>query len=162
MKWTALSSLPLLGATVGIIALHGDVAACDKSQAAASACSKTQKVAAAPSNTTAPVAGTTQQTAAAAQPTTAPSMDAGMRAYIDPETGQLTSIPPAGTEQPVQADPVLLQVRLPDGSYMLDQKNAPEDYLILKLDANGNKVVECSQDPTKALQTPPAPKREDR
>ena len=160
MKWTAISFIPLLGATAGIIALHGSVAAaCDKSQA--SACSKTQKVAAAPSNTTLPVVSTTQQTAAAAQPTMA-SMDAGMRAYIDPETGQLTSIPPAGTEQPVQADPVLLQVRLPDGSYMLDQKNAPEDFLILKLDANGNKVVECTQDPTKAMQTPPAPKREDR
>jgi hypothetical protein len=148
-------------------------AACDKAQAAAPACCKAQKVAvetkataavasqqAAPSNTTAPVACTTQQTAAA-QPTTTP-MDPGMRAYIDPETGQLTSIPPAGTVQPTQAEVELKQVRLPDGSFMLDQKNAPEDYLILKLDANGKKVVECSQDPTKALQTPPAPQREDR
>ena len=157
MKWTAISLIPLLGVTT---ALHGSMAAaCDKSQA--SACSKTQKVAATPSNATVPVASTTQQTAAATQPTTAP-MDAGMRAYIDPETGQLTSVPPPGTVEPTRTEPELLQVRLPDGSFMLDQKNAPEDYLILKLDANGNKVVECSQDPTKALQTPPAPKREDR
>ena len=80
MKWTAISLIPLLGVSAGIIALHGSMAAaCDKSQA--SACSKTQKVAATPSNTTVPVASTTQQTAAATQPTTAP-MDAGMRAYL--------------------------------------------------------------------------------
>jgi hypothetical protein len=178
MKWTAITlRLPALGAAAGILALCASMAAaCDTSQAAASACNApnvatetkaTTPVAsavqqAAPSSTTAPVACATQQTVAT-QPTTAP-MDAGMRVYLDPESGQITSIPPADAvlpaDLPVEAE--MQQVRLPDGSYMLDSKNGPQDYLIMKLDANGKKVVECTQDPTKALQTPPAPQREDR
>ena len=88
-----------------------------------------------------------------------------MRAFIDPETGLITSTPPPGAIVPEEArpEPVLEQVTLPDGSVMMDLKGTLQDYMVLQLDANGKKVVRCVEDPKAALQqTPPAPQREDR
>ena len=52
---------------------------------------------------------------------------------------------------------------LPDGSEMLELNGTIEDYTIIQLDANGQKVVRCVEDPKAAAQPlPPAPQREDR
>ena len=62
-----------------------------------------------------------------------------MRAFIDPETGLITSTPPPGAIVPEEArpEPVLEQVTLPDGSVMMDLKGTLQDYMVLQLDANG-------------------------
>jgi hypothetical protein len=107
----------------------------------------------------------TPQPAPAADKATA--LQPGMRAFIEPETGKLgqPAVVPALTPEEEAAkpanEPVL--VHMPDGSDMLELNGAIQDYMVIKLDANGNKVVNCVEDPKAALQTPPpAPQREDR
>jgi len=92
-----------------------------------------------------------------------PVADAGMRASIDPETGMIGGMPPAAETPAQQADPVFEPVVLPDGSVMVDLKGTGQEYFILELDANGNQVVRCIQDPKTATSAAPVtPKREDR
>jgi hypothetical protein len=182
MKWNALSlRLPLL-ATALAISVSGVAAACDKNESAAtssekkstvaasSCCMKAAAAAAACQKKTEPAA-VTQAAANTAQPTaTEPSatasapMDAGMRAYIDPETGLVTSVPPPGAIQPTAEQPEVepVQIRLPDGSYMLDMKGSNVEYMVIKRDADGKPVVECTKDPKAATAAPAAPKREEK
>ncbi len=116
---------------------------------------------------TTPPAATPQPTPAAAPAPGATALQPGMRAFIEPETGKLgppTAVPALapedGATKPANA-PVL--VHMPDGSDMLELNGSIEDYVIIKLDANGNKIVDCVEDPTAAIQAPaPAPQREDR
>jgi len=180
MKWNALSlRLPLL-ATALAISVSGVAAACDKNESAAtssekkttvaasSCCMKAAGAAAACQKKTEPAAAT-QAAANTAQPTAAePSatapMDAGMRAYIDPETGLVTSVPPPGAIQPTAENPEVepVQIRLPDGSYMLDMKGSNVEYMVIKRDADGKPVVECTKDPKAATAAPAVPKREEK
>jgi hypothetical protein len=144
--------LLFFGAVVALTALAVGVVTAGAETPAA-----TQPAAAAA--TTQPVA---PATAAIAPGATA--VEAGMRAFIEPETGQLGTPAemPAVTEDAtkVAQDPVL--VHMPDGSDMLELNGACTDYAIIKLDANGKKVVSCVEDPKAAQQAPPAPQREDR
>lgn len=92
----------------------------------------------------------------------------GMRAYIDPETGQIgvPSVLPALTPEEtaeLQALQPPVETVLPDGSVMLELNGNCQDYFMIELDANGQKVTRCIQDPKAVTQTlPPAPQREDR
>jgi hypothetical protein len=96
--------------------------------------------------------------AATAATTPAPAQ-AGMRAYLDPETGLIGGMGPVDPAevQDVQAAPVLREEVLPDGSVMLDLQGTMQDYYIMQLDADGNRVVRCVQDAAKALAETPAP-----
>ena len=134
--------------------------------------------------TQAPVAVVSPAPAAAAAPatrTTSPSSraenatvagQAGMRIFRDPVTGEIGP-PPADAGAHMESaviptdDAGLRQVRLPDGSYMVDLQGRYEESMVMQIDANGNRVVRCVDDPKKALQQKPtpvsqAPVREDR
>jgi hypothetical protein len=107
-------------------------------------------------------------TGAAAPSTPAPA-EAGMRAYIDPETGTLGGpgpLPPPSPEAVKALEPGTLEepveTVMPDGSVMLDLKGRGQEYFILQLDENGQRQVRCVDDPTTALQTPPTAKRGER
>jgi len=113
---------------------------------AKSSCAPAAEAACAPSATAAPTA---------ALPAPA---EAGMRAYLDPETGVIGGLPatlePAGTEGVQAIEPVLREEVLPDGSVMMDLQGTMQEYFLIQLDADGNRVVRCVQDPAKALATP--------
>jgi hypothetical protein len=94
-----------------------------------------------------------------------------MRAFIDPETGQLGH----GTVLPeiTPAEDAVLNERssepvvtvFPDGSAMVELNGTCQDFLVIELDANGNKTVGCKQDPNhKHVATTPAaaPQPQDR
>ena len=94
--------------------------------------------------------------------------EAGMRAFLDPESGTL-GVPPAqplfaasdktapsSSEQPVQ-------IVLPDGSVMMDLKGTCQEYVVMQLDANGRLSTRCVQDPAAAAALPnPTPQPQDR
>jgi hypothetical protein len=104
-------------------------------------------------------AALTRPQAAATVPGTPAAAGAGMRAYIDPETGQLGTAPalPAPTEEekallePTQPP---REVVLPDGSVMLELNGACQEFTVMQLDADGQRSVQCVQDPQTALRSP--------
>lgn len=71
----------------------------------------------------------------------------GLLAFIDPETGLLGGpifplVAPSDLASSAAAiDPV--EVRLPDGSYMMDLQGGGMDYLVLHIDALGKKTLRC-------------------
>ena len=78
----------------------------------------------------------TQQPAKIAAPT-----QQGMRAFIDPNTGEFVSEPPPGTEiseeVPIGADEAIQEIQLPDGSVVVnlgDRFNIP---LMATMDCDG-------------------------
>jgi hypothetical protein len=79
----------------------------------------------------------TQQPAKIAAP-----IQQGMRAYIDPNTGEFVSEPPPGTEiaeeVPIGADEAVEEIRLSDGTVgekLGDRFNMP---LVARMDCDGN------------------------
>ena len=91
---------------------------------------------------------------------TAKPMEAGMRAYLNPETGTIGAPAPGQNIPPSSAttdEPTLHEVTLPDGSVMVDLQGTLQDYMILQIDAKGRKVMRCVPDPTEALKSTPAP-----
>jgi hypothetical protein len=94
--------------------------------------------------------------------------EAGMRIYLDPETGTFGP-PPAGAE-PVgginplnDSDAGLVQVRLPDGSYMVDLEGRFQEYYVVQMTPSGKRVVKCVQDPKQVPATSAAvPQPEER
>jgi hypothetical protein len=90
-------------------------------------------------------------TSPAATPVLAPA-EAGMRIYLDPETGTVGP-PPAGAAVPDGINPLndtdagLVQVRLPDGSYMVDLEGRFEEYYVVQTTPTGKRLVKCVQDP---------------
>lgn len=102
----------------------------------------------------APLAHATQASSAKTNPT-----EAGMRAYLDPETGTIGA--PGVSQSAVagtQSDnPTLHEVVLPDGSVMIDLQGTLQDYTILNIDAKGHKVMRCVPNPTEALKATPTP-----
>jgi len=83
----------------------------------------------------------------------------GMKIYLDPETGDVTSTP---TDEAVtQLDPDmanllrhdsegLQQVALKNGGYFLDTDGRFGDVVVLRVDANGKKVI-CQNDEAKVI-----------
>lgn len=105
---------------------------------------------------------------AADQAPGASALAPGLRVFIEPETGKIgpPAVIPALTPEEeaalkTAAEPTLVHMR--DGSDMLELNGSIQDYTVIKLDANGNKVISCVENPKAAMQTPPpAPQREDR
>ena len=144
---TATVFRPLLvaGALVATTAVAwGDPASCASQAAGKSCCAA--RVAAQP----APASEAVNAPAPAA---------AGMRAYLDPETGLIGGMGPVDPAevQDVQAAPVLREEVLPDGSVMLDLQGTMQDFYIMQIDADGNRVVRCVENPAKAIAETPAP-----
>lgn len=85
---------------------------------------------------------------------------AGMRAYIDPETGQLGTgqLPPLTAEEKAQLEPtgVPVETVLPDGSVMIELNGTCQEFTVMKIDPSGKRSVQCVQDPQSALQSPAA------
>ena len=80
-----------------------------------------------------------------------PPIQAGMRAYLDPETGTLGAPAPGQMIPPNSATtdaPTLHEVTLPDGSVMVDLQGTLQDYMILQLDKQGHRVMRCVPNPT--------------
>ena len=81
---------------------------------------------------------------------------AGLRAFIDPETGLLTSttgfLPPADAFAPTVDVANLPQIAMPDGSFMIDTSGIVDNF-VLQLDLLGHRTFQCSQD-TRHLQAP--------
>src|SRR5262245_48457477 len=149
MMRTALGFRPLLAA--GALAATASTAwACEtpnSSGKAASAIPACCAKAAAPC----------QATSAAETAVVPVAGEAGMRAFIDPETGTLGGMPPAGEVEGVLVEPpVLVQEYLPDGSVMVDLKGTGEHYMIMELDADGNRVLRCTDEPNKPAPAPVA------
>lgn len=86
---------------------------------------------------------------------------AGLMAFIDPETGQLTG-PINGFTVPddvarMFAAPVeLTPVTLPNGSVMLDLQGTLQDFYVLTIDPMGRRTIRCVQNPREA-QAPALP-----
>jgi len=151
----------------GILVVASFAWACDEQPTAQGACCKSSgaAVAAAP----APAVPAAASPASAKPAPNASQAEPGMRIHLDPETGtiggpgplpQLTEEEAVLLEPEVQEEPV--QTVLPDGSVMVDLKGRGQEYFILQLDANGQRVVRCVQDPKTALQPAPSVKPEER
>lgn len=78
--------------------------------------------------------------------------EAGMRIYMDPETGTYGPLP-AGAEPVVSINPLndsdegLVRVQLPDGSLMVDLQGRFQEYFVVQMTPSGKRVVKCVQDP---------------
>ena len=151
MKGTAIRHRPWL-LLPGVLVL-ASVASGSEASKPATSCDRTATVQPAP---------------VVATPAPAPA-EAGMRAFIDPETGQLGH----GTVLPeiTPAEDAVLNERssepvvtvFPDGSAMVELNGTCQDFLVIELDANGNKTVGCKQDHAHVATTPAAaPQPQDR
>ena len=93
---------------------------------------------------------------------------AGMRIFKDPQNGETgpPTLENAAIINSESADPIdvrnIPQVRLPNGGWELLIDGRIEDAAVMQIDANGNRVMRCVNDPKAALQQAPAPQREDR
>ena len=159
--------------SAGILVVASSAWACDEQPTAQGACCKSSgaavAAAAAPAAAPAPAAPVAASPASADPAQSASQAEPGMRIHLDPETGtiggpgplpQLTEEEAVLLEPEVQEEPV--QTVLPDGSVMVDLKGRGQEYFILQLDANGQRVVRCVQDPKTALQPAPSVKPEER
>jgi hypothetical protein len=117
--------------------------------------------------TVAPSKAHASRTTQAAARTAAPA-EAGMWIYKDPETGTIGPRPagaePASSINPLNdSDAGLVQVQLPDGSYMVDLQGRFQDYYVLEMTPSGQRVVKCVQNPKEAHASGAvAPQPEDR
>lgn len=71
---------------------------------------------------------------------------AGIYAYIDPETGQITAttIPLEAPDLSLRANvDALVPVRMPNGSWMLDLQGTGDEYALLELDPLGKRILTC-------------------
>jgi hypothetical protein len=158
MKGTALMFRTGLLA-VGVVAVTSVAWGCDKEKSA-SACAKSDK---------AVNVSTATPTAAPAAAATPGAAEAGMRAFIDPETGTI-GVPsplPALTpeeskyiESQIQQEPV--ETIYPDGSAKVELNGHGQEYFIMQLDANGKPVARCVEDPKAALEKTPTAQPKDR
>ena len=104
-------------------------------------------------------------TARKAAPVTATSKsapaEAGMRAYLDPETGIISGLPESGAIGldgiPSDVAVVLVETPLPGRGYTIDLQGTLQDYSVLHIDANGKRHMDCTKDPRTALKRVPAP-----
>ena len=97
-----------------------------------------------------------------APPATHQPMDAGMRIFIDPETGTIGGPTQAQLEEMAadaalnQSTDGLVQVTMPDGSVMMNLEGRFQDYYMVKLDAKGRRHVVCGRDQRAQFQPTPA------
>ena len=124
---------------------------------ASKAASATQPVAAAPTTAQVSTSGRAAATSSKAEPG-----QAGMRAYIDPETG--TFGPPtaeqaalAGQDIIVDSGEGLVEERMPNGAVKIDLQGQFQDYVVVRLDASGHRIVSCVKNPKLTLPNGPAP-----
>ena len=86
---------------------------------------------------------------------------AGLKIYLDPETGQLGG-PGNGAALANDIDPLndsvdgLVEVRMPDGSYMLDMKGRFAEYAVIQTDASGKRVFRCVRSRAELMKPVPA------
>jgi hypothetical protein len=91
----------------------------------------------------------------------------GLLAFLDPETGLVGGSPgdfqlAVGPAQSLTPQPVFTQMTMANGAVMIDLQGAMQDYMILSIDALGNRSFHCATDPQQALKskvpatTPPA------
>jgi hypothetical protein len=105
----------------------------------------------------------TQTSAPQTAPTPASAATAGMRAVIDPETGQIgapgTVLPPLTPEEQALLEPAnkvqLHAETMPDGSLKVDLQGTGQEFMIMTVDAQGKKNMKCVHDPN-AVQLPQA------
>ncbi len=106
--------------------------------------------------------GRTAPRATAPAPTRAPAPgQAGMRAYIDPETGTLggpvTDAGLGGSNVIIDSGEGLVEERLPNGAVKIDLQGQFQEYAVMQLDANGHPVMRCVPNPKLALKNGVAP-----
>jgi hypothetical protein len=81
----------------------------------------------------------------------------GLRAFIDPETGLLTSTtgfqPAVDAFAPTVDVANLPQIQLPDGSFMIDTSGIMTDNVVVQVDALGHRTFQCTPD-TRHLPAP--------
>jgi hypothetical protein len=108
----------------------------------------------------APASAARRLTSTPANTAAAPG-SAGMRAYIDPETGKLGARP-TGYVDPDAETPIydtgegLVEQVMPNGSVMVDLKGQFQDYAVLQIGPDGKKVIRCAQNPKLLLKDGPA------
>jgi hypothetical protein len=95
----------------------------------------------------------------AAPKTNAPAQ-AGLRAYLDPETGTIGS-PPNAAIHPGPAETVIVPAPVEghatDGSPMLELRGALQEYAVLRIGPDGRRTMRCVPDPKIALEGDPVP-----
>jgi hypothetical protein len=102
------------------------------------------------------------QTAVVAETPSAAPAEAGMRAFIDPETGTISS-QPVGAEKVEVQNPEVQKERvvkvLANGTVVVDVAGLFEEYSIIQLDPNGRRVASCVQRDavSKTLKSTPEP-----
>jgi hypothetical protein len=98
----------------------------------------------------------------AAQPAAPAPAEAALKAYIDPETGELSSAPVRSGAVPLGVQPTARPERLPeitleDGSVMVHLQGHFEESTVLTIDENGRRVMTCTQHPGEIHAHDPAP-----
>jgi hypothetical protein len=159
MQATALRVVAsLLG--LGALALATAASACEPNATA-----KSEAPAAASGQVSAATSSVCDETVA--NPET-PAAQAGMRVFIDPETGTIgvpAVMPPLAAADKAALAPLAqpVQTVLPDGSVMMELNGACQEYMVLQVDAQGKKSLRCVQDPKLAASKPAAaPQPQDR
>lgn len=86
------------------------------------------------------------------QPPSAPSEDQPqgeqMRAHIDPETGELTSVPPPGAERAVEFErklELIEEIRHPNGMTEWRFHGQANESMVAKTDAQGRLQTYCAE-----------------
>lgn len=156
MTWTAIRLHRAARAT-SLLAFAGFLGACSSSTQPPAAHQQASTTGQPPSLTQAPAE------IATALPANGGPAEAGMRVYLDPETGELGPVP-AGVEiagdvraaaTSALSEPV--ETVLPDGSVMMELNGHGQEYFILDIAEDGSRSVRCVQDPAAPLQAPAAP-----
>jgi hypothetical protein len=159
-----LALLLVLGA---IAAITGFIGSAGHAPKAAKSAPAPAPLAVAPVMTPAPAAPQAVAPAPVARVTPSTVAAAGMRIYKD-EEGEIG--PPAAAIVPVDNDGTsrdmtgLQAVTLPDGSIMVDLQGRFQEAMVVQIDANGKRVMSCTDDVKKTLSHPPVSKaqREER
>jgi hypothetical protein len=83
--------------------------------------------------------------------------EAGMRAFLDPETGTIGGPVQLNDGFDAQASESwrdeLVETRAADGSPMIDLKGHGQEYMMLHISLDGRRSVKCVEDPKKAAQS---------
>jgi hypothetical protein len=148
-----LLMLPLVACAILLVVSAGASAACERGS---HACCATSSAAFVPlPSSPVPVLAAPFAMFPAVEPQ---PVVAGLRAFLDPETGLITS-PIGSMLAPVDGSVIeadysnLPQIQLPDGSFMIDTRGIMMDDFMVRIDALGHRSFACSRDANAA----PAP-----
>jgi len=115
----------------------------------------------------APVAALVAAPAAPATKKHAPA-EAGMRAFIDPETGRIGMMPATVPDDESMilndSDEGLVNETLSDGSHRINLQGRFQEYAVVRIGPNGERVFDCVRDPKLVERVVPVstPKPEER